>query len=319
MTSSTLTDDEAKLYDRSIRLWGVEAQSRIRNTSVLLVGLGGLNGEVCKNVALAGVKCIGLLDGAPLSAADIGALFLASPEHVGALSRAAACEAFVRDLNPYVNVVVERSDAAAAHDDAFWARYDIVCATKQSWSVLQPIADACRRAGVKFYAGDCLGFFGFMFADLGPRFTFSKTVESDAADGEKLTTRSMEQLDFASLAELLARVPARPKRVPPLYWALLVLRNRELHGNSTAITASNAKAVLAQAVADGALPSADLITPELLVAVTRGVGVEVPCVAAVLGGILGQELIRAAAADDVPIQGFLLYDAYAGTAIQLNE
>jgi ubiquitin-like 1-activating enzyme E1 A len=115
MTSSTLTDDEAKLYDRSIRLWGVEAQSRIRNTSVLLVGLGGLNGEVCKNVALAGVKCIGLLDGAPLSAADIGALFLASPEHVGALSRAAACEAFVRDLNPYVNVVVERSDAAAAH------------------------------------------------------------------------------------------------------------------------------------------------------------------------------------------------------------
>jgi ubiquitin-like 1-activating enzyme E1 A len=185
--------------------------------------------------------------------------------------------------------------------------------------VLHPIADACRRVGVKFYAGDCHGYFGFLFADLGALFQFCKTVETDTADGEKLTTRSMEQLQFASLSELLARVPARPKRVPPLYWALLVLRNRELHGNSTAITASNAPAVLAQAVADGALPSVDLITPEQLVAVTRGVGVEVPCVAAVLGGILGQELIRAAAADDTPIQGFLLYDAFAGSAIQLND
>ena len=51
--------------------------------------------------------------------------------------------------------------------------------------------------------------------------------------------------------------------------------------------------------------------------VRAGVGAEVPCVAAVLGGILGQELIRAAAADDTPIQGVLVYDAFACTAIQI--
>lgn len=121
-----MNDDEAKLYDRSIRLWGVEAQNRsdqnvhigcgshyfsfsfsficlsIRSASVLLVGVGALNGEVCKNIALAGVKRIGLLDNtyeknnriyfidlfvyirvSPLREEDLGTLFLASSEQIG--------------------------------------------------------------------------------------------------------------------------------------------------------------------------------------------------------------------------------------------
>lgn len=195
---------------------------------------------------------------------------------------------------------------------------DIVCVTKQSWAVVESIAEACRRCGVKFYAGDCVGFFGFMFADLGS-FTFSKTIEvaPPEKDGEKTTVQSMETLECESLAACLARVPPKPSRVPPLYWALMVLRSREQHGNSTPVTPRNAAVVLAQAVADGALPEANLITAQFLADVARGVAAEVPCVAAVLGGILGQELVRAAAADDTPLRGFLLYDAFAGSAIQL--
>lgn len=315
--AATLTDDEAKLYDRSIRLWGVEAQSRIRSASVLLVGVGALSGEVAKNVALAGVQCIGLLDSGVLSASELGSLFLATAAHVGQ-PRAVAAAEFLRELNPYVRVVVEPGDAVG-RADAFWQRYDLVCVSKQPWPVAEAIAAACRRGGVKFYLGDCHGYFGFLFADLGPAFQFSKTVESAVdKDGEKVTSRSMEQIACLSLADSLTRPPARPKRVPPLYWALLVLRNRALHGNSTAITPSNAVAVLSQTVTDRALPSADLIAPDFLVSVARGVGIEVPCVAAVLGGILGQELVRAAAADDTPLQGFLLYDAFAGTANQLD-
>ncbi len=315
---AALTDDEAKLYDRSIRLWGVEAQSRIRSASILLVGVGALNGEVAKNVALAGVQRIGLLDSAALTVADLGTVFTASAEHVG-VPRAVAAAEFLRELNPYVRVVVEAGDAVG-RADAFWQQYDFVCVSKQPWPVAEAIGAACRRGGVKFYLADCHGYFGFMFADLGPAFHFSKTVELPAADkdAEKLTSRSMEQIACLSLADALARQPARPKRVPPLYWALLVLRNRALHGNSTAITPSNAVAVLSQTVTDRALPSADLVTPDFLVSVARGVGIDVPCVAAVLGGILGQELVRAAAADDTPIQGFLLYDAFAGTANQLE-
>jgi len=38
---------EAEVYDRQIRLWGVEAQRRMTSSRVLVAGLGGLMCEVC--------------------------------------------------------------------------------------------------------------------------------------------------------------------------------------------------------------------------------------------------------------------------------
>lgn len=37
---------EAQVYDRQIRLWGVEAQKRLRSSHVLISGLNGVNAEV---------------------------------------------------------------------------------------------------------------------------------------------------------------------------------------------------------------------------------------------------------------------------------
>ncbi|VDN38944.1 unnamed protein product [Gongylonema pulchrum] len=60
--SSTITEDEKEVYDRQIRLWGLEAQNRLRNSTVLIAGLSGCGGEVAKNLVLAGLKSLTLLD-----------------------------------------------------------------------------------------------------------------------------------------------------------------------------------------------------------------------------------------------------------------
>lgn len=36
-----LTEDEAELYDRQIRLWGLDSQKRIRSARILICGLNG--------------------------------------------------------------------------------------------------------------------------------------------------------------------------------------------------------------------------------------------------------------------------------------
>jgi ubiquitin-like 1-activating enzyme E1 A len=41
-----LTETETQRYDRQIRVWGAEAQSRIKESKVLVCGLRGLNIEV---------------------------------------------------------------------------------------------------------------------------------------------------------------------------------------------------------------------------------------------------------------------------------
>lgn len=48
--------EESERYDRQIRVWGAEAQSRIQKSNVLICGMRDLNIEVTKNIVLAGMN-----------------------------------------------------------------------------------------------------------------------------------------------------------------------------------------------------------------------------------------------------------------------
>jgi ubiquitin-like 1-activating enzyme E1 A len=46
MASRDFTEREAEVYDRQIRLWGVEAQRRMRDSRVLIHGMTAVAAEV---------------------------------------------------------------------------------------------------------------------------------------------------------------------------------------------------------------------------------------------------------------------------------
>jgi ubiquitin-activating enzyme E1 len=70
--------DEA-LYSRQLYVFGHEAQKRLSESNVLIVGLRGLGVEIAKNIILAGVKSVGLLDNAPVQISDLGAQVICGP------------------------------------------------------------------------------------------------------------------------------------------------------------------------------------------------------------------------------------------------
>merc|ERR1712018_228112 len=74
---ATISEEEAQLYDRQIRLWGLDAQKRLRSARILVVGMKGLGNEVAKNLVLAGVNSMTILDHEILSKEDSFAIFLA--------------------------------------------------------------------------------------------------------------------------------------------------------------------------------------------------------------------------------------------------
>ena len=57
-----VTEQEVTQYDRQIRLWGLEAQQRLRNANIMVFGLGALGGEIVKNLVLAGIGEINVCD-----------------------------------------------------------------------------------------------------------------------------------------------------------------------------------------------------------------------------------------------------------------
>lgn len=83
-TSATkLSADEIALYDRQIRLWGAQAQERIRSAHILLVSLRALGTEIAKNLTLAGISSLTIIDDEPVSEDDLGAQFFTREEDIG--------------------------------------------------------------------------------------------------------------------------------------------------------------------------------------------------------------------------------------------
>ncbi|CAI4211500.1 unnamed protein product [Parascedosporium putredinis] len=204
--TTVISEDEIALYDRQIRLWGLQAQEKIRKASVLLITLRALGNEIAKNLVLAGISSLTILDPAPATPTDLGAQFFlnasrseaaaatpsapseeqpqagASPEAnldgssqqdqansdpiTAGQNRASASAPAIQKLNPRVSVKVDPSDPSSK-DDAFFSQFDVIIATDLPAPDLQRINAAARRAGKAFYAASLCGMYGFVFADLG--------------------------------------------------------------------------------------------------------------------------------------------------------
>ena len=57
-----MNQKDVKLYDRSIRTWGFEAQQLLLNAHILSIGYDSLMSEILKNVVISGVSKVTILD-----------------------------------------------------------------------------------------------------------------------------------------------------------------------------------------------------------------------------------------------------------------
>jgi ubiquitin-like 1-activating enzyme E1 A len=74
---ASLSVEEQRVYDRQIRIWGLETQNLMRQSRVLFIGrLNGLGAEICKNLVLSGIGSLTLCDNVPVTATSFDANFL---------------------------------------------------------------------------------------------------------------------------------------------------------------------------------------------------------------------------------------------------
>ncbi|XP_065223338.1 SUMO-activating enzyme subunit 1 [Planococcus citri] len=170
---NSITEEEAELYDRQIRLWGANVQRSLRNTRVLVIGMKGVAGEVCKNLILSGVKSVTMMDHENVSKSDLHSQYLLHPESVGE-NRAKASLKAAQVLNPNVKVTAETSSPLELKV-SYYSNFDVVCATSQSNNVYVCLNDICKLYQIKFYCGDSFGMFGYLFEDLNDGKTAEKT------------------------------------------------------------------------------------------------------------------------------------------------
>ncbi|XP_077174767.1 SUMO-activating enzyme subunit 1 [Paroedura picta] len=269
-----------------------------------------------------------------VSPEDAQAQFLLPVDSEGK-NRAEASLERARDLNPMVDVKADQEDVEQKPEE-FFTQFDVVCLTCCSQEVLMKIDQICQKNGIKFFAGDVFGYHGYMFADLGEHeFVEEKTQPvkarqpmEDRPDAKKAkldfmeTTMVKKRMAFCPLKEAFGitwsteKGQATLKRTTPDYFLLQVLlKFRTEQGRDPSLRGYAEDAEL-------------LLQTRLDVLEALGVGAdllpddfpgrcfsEMASVCAVVGGVLGQEIVKALSQRDAPLNNFFFFDGLKGNGI----
>ncbi|VUC29030.1 unnamed protein product [Clonostachys rosea] len=334
-----ISADDIALYDRQIRLWGVAAQAKIQSANVLLITMRALANEIAKNLVLAGIGSLTILDDTVVTEADLGAqFFLSGVENPVGQNRAAAAHPAIQKLNPRVQVHVD-ADGVKSKGPSYFAGFDVVIATDLDSDSFNLINTATRLNGRKFYGASTHGMYGFLFSDLiehdyvierevgniatQPRqetrtrsIIDVKTRREGAKNLESVTKRELFSTwflasDMAGLPEEYTKSKRRLKSVTPALSCLRALwefmqakggqvpSNREDLKMFTQIATQKHKAL--------GLPS-ETLSSEFLRTFLQNLGSEIAPVSAILGGQLAQDVINVLGQKEQPIQNMIILD-----------
>jgi ubiquitin-like 1-activating enzyme E1 A len=333
-----ISADEIALYDRQIRLWGVKAQERLRSAKILLIGMKALANEIAKNLVLAGVGSLTILDHELATEDDLSSQFFISQEHVGQ-NRAQAALPQILKLNPRVALFADPDPVRSKYPEYF-SSFDITIATSLDIDTLTTINAACRFNGRKFYAADTHGMYGYVFADLIlHEFVVERQMGNKATEVGKAETPTRTILSTSSKREngKSIEMVRKSESFSPLLLANTsplpadISNNRRRRMQVTPLLSCFRALFDFQKLCSGRLPShgrADLelftrlatekhrellLPPEtlrsdFLRSFLQNLGSEISPVTAFLGGSLAQDVINVLGQREQPLQNMLLFD-----------
>ncbi|OJI98965.1 hypothetical protein ASPVEDRAFT_50535 [Aspergillus versicolor CBS 583.65] len=332
----SISADEIALYDRQIRLWGVKAQEKLRSANILLITFKALANEVAKNLVLAGIGSLTIIDDAIATEEDLGAQFFLTQDCVGQ-NRAQAAVPAIRSMNPRVQVFADASSVSTKPPD-FFGQFDVTIATELDFSMYNTINAACRIAGRSFYAAGLHGFYGFVFSDLIQHdFVIERAKSNVPSASQETPTRSILNIttkkendkiiemvtkremysplllaNTSPLPDEFTRLPRRRKQVTPFLSCLRALWEFQKLSQGTLPSSSRQDLELFTKLARDAHQELKLDISTLDSAFLRtflqNLGSELSPVAAFLGGSLAQDVINVLSAREQPLQNLLLFD-----------
>lgn len=324
---------ESDVYDRQIRLWGAEAQTKIQNSKVLYLHVTGSSAEVLKNLCLAGISAT-ICDPRPASVLYTSPCFFTPPysqvdngqcggtadddsnnEHPTKKlkydSVGHAVRPLVEELNPLLGScpIVSKDISTLTSDDV--KEFSIVIASQVPLDETVRISKLVPKNCV-FYTIDCFGMRGVSMIDFG-RNDFQFRPEQ----GKKLLDPTPIK-DYVSLSDMvqvpLANCTNRFHKTVPVTWAmyraLLEYQRQTKHwmgdnDNQCQDETNAGKKIIQEFLKNQHVTT--ILDTELDELVMAGMA-QVSPVCAVLGGMVGNEVIKVISGKGEPANNTLLLD-----------
>jgi len=170
--AADLSIDEVRRYSRHLIIpdVAVTGQKRLKNAKVLCVGAGGLGSPALMYLAAAGVGTLGIVEFDTVDESNLQRQIIHGQSDIGRKKSESARDS-VREINPYVTVVVH--DTALDNENVFeiFSRYDLIVDGTDNFATRYLVNDACVLLGKPYVWGSIYRFDGqasVFWAEQGP-------------------------------------------------------------------------------------------------------------------------------------------------------
>jgi len=156
-----LNADEQERYQKHLTLKeiGKEGQLKLKNSSVLCIGAGGLGSSVLIYLAAAGIGKIGIVDNDHVEKSNLQRQIIHETNTIGNLKIDSAKKR-IKGLNPNIEVFTFDTRIAAENVLEIIQEFDIICDCSDNFGTRYLINDACLILNKPLVFGSVQGFEG---------------------------------------------------------------------------------------------------------------------------------------------------------------
>lgn len=159
--AESLSVDEVRRYSRHLIIpdVGVTGQKRLKNAKVLCVGAGGLGSPALMYLAAAGVGTLGIVEFDTVDESNLQRQIIHGQSDIGR-PKAESAAASIREINPYVNVVLHNTALDRDNVKEIFAQYDLIVDGTDNFATRYLVNDAAVLLGKPYVWGSIYRFDG---------------------------------------------------------------------------------------------------------------------------------------------------------------
>jgi sulfur-carrier protein adenylyltransferase/sulfurtransferase len=157
----SMTKEQRERYSRHLLVpeIGLEGQTRLLESKVLLLGAGGLGSPTALYLAAAGVGTLGIVDDDDVDLSNLQRQVIHTTDRIGT-PKVDSAEESIKAINPDVNVVKYKTRLDASNVMEIIQGYDVIVDGVDNFPTRYLLNDATVRLGIPVVSASILGFDG---------------------------------------------------------------------------------------------------------------------------------------------------------------
>ncbi len=157
--SNRLTREEIERYNRQIIIFGEKGQEKLKSSTVLIAGVGGLGSAVSYYLAASGIGKLIIIDEGLVELSNLQRQILYTVDDIGK-PKVFVAAARLRKLNPHVEIVPVHRRLTRELLEKYIEEVDVVVDALDNWETRVILDSVCYKNNIPYVHAGVEGFYG---------------------------------------------------------------------------------------------------------------------------------------------------------------